>query len=672
MSCPKPAWLPRRTAPTANAATAAGGCQPAARAGAHAGPGRGEAEPGARRRAADYRGADRRDFVRDEPAGDRGLPQGSHGSINKVLLQAPGVTQDSAASGEIHVRNEHANLQYRINGITLPDGISGFGHVLDSKFIGNLALITGALPAQFGLRTSGVVDIQTKSGNAFNKAAASASMAAATAPHAELRIRRPRRQHGVFLHRPRFGSNLGIENPTASQTAIHDRTEQGNFFSYTLDDARSDTPGVDHHRQHHKHVPNSEQSGPDTPAPHRAFGVTNFNSAQLNERQNEHNPFDVLALQKSVDGFDGQIAAFTRYSTLHFLPDHVGDLVFNGIASDVYRQQLRQRIARRRVLPDQRCAYAARRLHGHGRKAHKISNVSTVLPLTISATRRCAVHRHRRQLEDRRLSGAYVQDEWRITNQLTLNTGLRFDQMWQYIDANQLSPRVNLIYKPFDGTTFHAGYARYFTPPQQALAAPVNLALFADTTAAADATHAKSGAAGTLALFRRRRGAEDRHKASSSASTPITRRRADLLDDGQFGAALSSPASTTIKGENKGVELSANYINGNFSAYGNVAVGAPDGQEHRLEPISVRRRTNSPTSPATTSTPTTPRWSPARPARPIFGRAHGSARAMIYGSGLRCGFANTDHVPPIRQVNLGVSHEISYADASRSRCASTS
>src|SRR5665213_814100 len=41
------------------------------------------------------------------------LPQGTDGSINKVLLQAPGVSQDSAASGEIHVRNEHANVQYR-------------------------------------------------------------------------------------------------------------------------------------------------------------------------------------------------------------------------------------------------------------------------------------------------------------------------------------------------------------------------------------------------------------------------------------------------------------------------------------------------------------------------------------------------------------------------------
>ena len=43
------------------------------------------------------------------------LPQGADGSINKVLLQAPGVTQDSAGSGEIHVRNEHGNIQYRIN-----------------------------------------------------------------------------------------------------------------------------------------------------------------------------------------------------------------------------------------------------------------------------------------------------------------------------------------------------------------------------------------------------------------------------------------------------------------------------------------------------------------------------------------------------------------------------
>ena len=79
----------------------------------------------------------------------------------------------------------------------------------------------------------------------------------------------------------------------------------------------------------------------------------------------------------------------------------------------------------------------------------------------------------------------YVQDEWKVTNQLTVNAGLRFDQMWQYVDANQLSPRFNVVYKPLDGTTLHAGYARYFTPPPQAIAAPADIAPFANTTAPA-------------------------------------------------------------------------------------------------------------------------------------------------------------------------------------------
>ena len=37
--------------------------------------------------------------------------------------------------------------------------------------------------------------------------------------------------------------------------------------------------------------------------------------------------------------------------------------------------------------------------------------------------------------------GAYIQDEWKLTNALTLNAGLRFDQLYQYVNANQFSPR---------------------------------------------------------------------------------------------------------------------------------------------------------------------------------------------------------------------------------------
>jgi hypothetical protein len=45
----------------------------------------------------------------------------------------------------------------------------------------------------------------------------------------------------------------------------------------------------------------------------------------------------VLALQKKLNDIDLQLAYFTRYSSVHFVPDPVGDLVFNGVASNVYR-----------------------------------------------------------------------------------------------------------------------------------------------------------------------------------------------------------------------------------------------------------------------------------------------------------------------------------------------
>ncbi|HWY29672.1 MAG TPA: hypothetical protein VNX46_02895, partial [Candidatus Acidoferrum sp.] len=90
--------------------------------------------------------------------------RGGNAPFNDIILRAPGVAQDSAANGDLHVRGEHANLQYRINDVLLPEGITGFGLELDPRFVQSLQLITGSLPAQYGFRTAGVVDIQTKSG----------------------------------------------------------------------------------------------------------------------------------------------------------------------------------------------------------------------------------------------------------------------------------------------------------------------------------------------------------------------------------------------------------------------------------------------------------------------------------------------------------------------------
>lgn len=76
------------------------------------------------------------------------IPGGDNAPLNQVLLQAPGVAQDSY--GQIHVRGDHNEVQFRLDGVQLPEGLSVFGQALMTRFADNMSLTTGALPSQFG------------------------------------------------------------------------------------------------------------------------------------------------------------------------------------------------------------------------------------------------------------------------------------------------------------------------------------------------------------------------------------------------------------------------------------------------------------------------------------------------------------------------------------------
>ena len=587
------------------------------------------------------------------------LPQGTDAPINTVLLQAPGVAQDSAVNGDIHVRNEHANVQYRINGIILPDGISGFGHVLDTSFVGSLALITGALPAQFGLRTAGIVDIQTKSGNALQPGGSvgiyGGSFGTLT-PSFDYGGRTGNTEY--FVSGRGFTSNLGIENPTDSYNAIHDRTYQGNFFSYTSTvlDPQTRVSTIFGNTTNRFQIPNNPGQAPGF----TAFGVSNFDSSLLNEHQAEQNTFGVLALQKSVNGLDFQLAAFSRYSTLHFVPDTIGDLVFNGIASDVYRRGFANGLQGDGAykLNDAHTLRAGFTVTG---ESTQNSNISTVLPLDAFGNPIDApftVTDNNSKLGW--VAGVYLQDEWKVTNQLTLNVGLRFDQMWQYVDANQLSPRVNVVYKPLDGTTLHAGYARYFTLPPQATAAPANIAPFANTTAQPDTfqqspvlpERAHYFDAGIVQRI------TPQLEVGLDAYYKISR---DLLDDGQFGAALILSGFNYEKAYNSGIELSAAYKDGNFSAYGNLAWARQVATNVVSNQYLFGADELAYIASNYINTDHAQQWTGSAGASYLWQGTRFSA-SMVYGSGLRSGFANTDHVAPYATANIGISREIKVPD----------
>ena len=84
------------------------------------------------------------------------LPQGTNAAVERFSCRRRVCRRIPPPAGSFHVRNDHANVQFRINGVMLPDGVTGFGSVLDTDLIGSISLITGALPAEYGLRTTGL------------------------------------------------------------------------------------------------------------------------------------------------------------------------------------------------------------------------------------------------------------------------------------------------------------------------------------------------------------------------------------------------------------------------------------------------------------------------------------------------------------------------------------
>jgi TonB-dependent receptor-like protein len=590
------------------------------------------------------------------------LPQGDNQSIGKVLLQAPGVHQESAGSleGPFHVRNEHDFVQYRMNGIPLPDGIYGFAPLLETSFIGNVSLVTGALPAQYGFRTSALIDITTRNGLAPGGSVSVYGGSRQTfTPSFEYGGTVGKTEY--FVTGRFFESNEGIENPTSSLNPIHDYTTQAKFFGYmsTFLDDTTRLSIISGSSVGQFQIPNNPGQ---TPAFSEFVGETpnSLNSSLLNERQFETNLYNVAALQKSVNGFDLLLAAYSRYTSIHFVPDPIGDIVFNGVASDVLRTSFLNGIQGDGAYR-LNAAHTLRAGFLISEEQTQQNNSSLLLPLGAGPPCNAAAPFNvpcdvvDNVSKVGWLLGSYVQDEWKVTDKVTINAGMRFDQMYQFVDANQLSPRLSVEYKPFDTTTVHAGYARYFTTPVQASAAPVNLALFQNTTAAPavnqespvlpERSHYFDAGVDQKVLPGLTVGVDGYYKIAR-----------DVLDDGQFGQALVLTEFNFEKGINEGVELKAKYQNGNFKAYGNLALSREIAtnivsNQFLFDPDELAYIATHYIYADHSQT-----WTGSAGASYLWQGTRFSTD-MIYGSGMRSGFANTDHVPGYTQFNVGLTHE---------------
>jgi outer membrane receptor protein involved in Fe transport len=504
------------------------------------------------------------------------LALGDSTPLNQVLLQAPGVVQDSY--GGLHVRGDHANLQYRINGVIIPEAISGFGQTLDARTIQSVKLLDGALPAQYGLRTAAVVNIDTKSGHDLGNGGSvgiTGGSYGTLNPNASLWGSNDR--WSWFVTANYLENDVGIENPTSSRTPIHDHTNQVKGFgdvSYLIDnDTRlSFMFGATNNRFE---IPNNPNQTPQ----YAYLNQTEFNSADLDERQKEKLTFGVLSLQGKLGKTDYQVSLGQRYTHVGFDPDNVGDLMFNGVASTINRTNRASTLQADFSTPLGDSHTLRYGIYGEFERGN-ISNNSLVFPAnpdgTQASTTPIAIYDATNLLA--RTWSAYLQDEWSIGEKWTLNYGLRGDRYELFRTESQLGPRLGVVYQATDSTVIHAGYARYFTPPATEVIDDSNIARFNGTT-----NQLPSGG-NNLPLSER----SDYYDLGIQQQVGSTltlgldayyRKVRRLQDEGQFGAALIYSNFNYNYGRIRGVEFTANYNDGPVSAYFNASFNRAMGKQ---------------------------------------------------------------------------------------------
>jgi outer membrane receptor protein involved in Fe transport len=586
----------------------------------------------------------------------KNLPQGQDTPLNQVILQTPGVVQDSY--GQLHVRGDHANIQYRINGVIIPESISGFGQALSTRFADSLTVLTGALPAQYGYRNAAVIDIQTK-GEAVDGNHAHVELGAGSRARREGSVELSGAQGALswYLDGSLLHDGLGIENPTPAASALHDTTQQAKGFgqlSYLLGDLSrvSLMFGTTNNRFQIPDLPGQ------TPT-YSLAGVAAPDSATLDARQRETNRFTVLSYQGPAGGkLDYQVSLFNRRSDVHYQPDVVGDLVFRGVAADV-----QHRNAANGVQADASLALSTTHTLRSGlfaqRETVNVANDASVFPADAAGNQTSTTPIT--VTDDSRLNGTlwgvYLQDEWRPSKALTVNYGLRFDKVSTVVDENQLSPRLGLVYALSERTRLHAGYARYFTPPPTEKIDTTSVQKLVGTTNAlpSDAdTSVRSERSNYYDL------------GIAHQLTPQLTLGADayyrdvrhLQDEGQFGNALIYSAFNYARGRIYGLDLSASWHGDALSAYLNLSLthargrGIESGQ-FNFDPDELAYIAS--------------QWVHLDHEQALSSSAGVSYRladgatlsaSALFGSGLRNGFANTTHLPSYTTFDVAVARTL--------------
>jgi outer membrane receptor protein involved in Fe transport len=486
----------------------------------------------------------------------------------------PGVALDR--DQEIHIRGEHMGIQYQMNGILLPLDMNNdptFTQLLNSYFVQSVSLLDGVLPARYGYRTSGVIDIHTKDGCEGGHNNLTLSGGQRDTAQANFQVSGCAAKLSYYLTGTFLQSNLGFSSAVPAPDPIHDAVTQGQGFAYLtyalgpatkLSLISGITLGFNQ-------FPNQPNLLPE-------FQLKNVNpashpSSAIDSGLNQQDYYGVLALNGAMgQDWHYQVGYSAHCNTLRFYPDPIGDLIYQGIASNVFTSDLSNTL-QGDLTYHLGSTQALRGGFYLGEYGVESDQTSQVFPIVAGAPSNLPISVTANLNKVNLVYSVYFEDTWQIANRLSVNFGSRWDRVSGFTDDSQFSPTINFMYRAPTETTVHAGFARNFQVPNFQNVSSGIFGLFKGTTGAADSTLSGNTSPFAETDYTWDAGFMQRLTPHLTfAQDDYYRLDRHYLDEGQFGFVPIDAPFNYVRGWGAGNENSLTWNLDNFSARANLFV----------------------------------------------------------------------------------------------------
>jgi len=458
------------------------------------------------------------------------LPRGNNQDVADLLYTLPSAAQNNFR--QIHLHQEHGGLQFRIDGVPIPDTISSvFTDVISPRSWERADIQVGGLPAEFGNRNVALIDITSKSGT--RPAYGSVQMFGGSNETLN-----PSFEYGgaggdkfrFYVLNSALWTNRGLDPPTAGHSVFHDQSQRDQTYlraDYQINNSNNLTwlflNSVASFR-----VPTAPGASPDP-----AFTLPGFTpspSQDINEIQRENNQYGHMVWRHDLDKSQFfSLAAYIRQTRSTFYEDFNNALAYNGgvansqdqfalstgLRADYTNQLTSEHLLKAGAQYDRTQAVIKTRTEAFDNTTGNLVSIN----------------------EDNRKIGYrqefYLQDQYTVTEKLTLNIGLRYDLIQAFTKEGLLSPRTGITYAFDKANVAHLFYGRQFTPAPVESVRTLNPQLIG-TTAAPAVTQSGTARAERSHYFE----AGYNHAFEQTATLQVTgyyKLNRHLLDFGQFG-----------------------------------------------------------------------------------------------------------------------------------------